>query len=382
MKKKVVFIINVDWYLMLHWLDRIEAIRDDGYEVILITRFTDKENIQRLESAGFKCHELELIRKSVNPILEAKNFLRIYSLIEELSPDIVHAVTVKPIAYAGLVCKLLRIPFIGSITGLGRVFSGTGVSIGVLRIVVKYLYRRVFKNRHSLALFENFEDQTVFINNKIVTSESSQVIAGAGVDPEKFLFCEQYPQGTPVVLFAARMIAEKGIYDFIDAIENLKAQGIPVRAKVAGILDLDALNRVQESKLKEWHSRGVVEWLGQCDNMPELLRSSNVVVLPTKYGEGIPRVLIEAAAVGRPIVATDVAGCREIVKDEYNGFLVPVGDVKQISSAIQKIILSKEKQCQFGKNGRELVLKTFTKEKIIDQTMNAYSLMKQNPESV
>lgn len=381
MKKKVVFIINVDWYLMLHWLDRIEAIRDDGYEVILITRFTDKENIQRLESAGFKCHELELIRKSVNPILEAKNFLRIYSLIEELSPDIVHAVTVKPIAYAGLVCKLLRIPFIGSITGLGRVFSGTGVSIGVLRIVVKYLYRRVFKNRHSLALFENFEDQTVFINNKIVTSESSQVIAGAGVDLEKFLFCEQYPQGTPVVLFAARMIAEKGIYDFIDAIENLKAQGIPVRAKVAGILDLDALNRVQESKLKEWHSRGVVEWLGQCDNMPELLRSSNVVVLPTKYGEGIPRVLIEAAAVGRPIVATDVAGCREIVKDEYNGFLVPVGDVKQISSAIQKIILSKEKQSQFGRNGRKLVLKTFTKEKIIAQTMTAYSLMKQNPES-
>jgi glycosyltransferase involved in cell wall biosynthesis len=374
--KKVAFIINVDWYFLLHWLDRAKAIRDSGYQVIIITRFSNKENFQRLKNAGFKCYEFKLMRKSINPFLEARNLLRIYMLIKELSPKIVHAVTVKPIVYAGLVCNYLRIPFIGSITGLGSVFSSRNVFVDLLKILVKQLYRMVFNNNHSLALFENGDDQKIFLKNRIINPESSRVMLGAGIDLKKFSYDENYPQGTPVVLFASRMIVDKGIYDFIGAIEYLKAKGIAVRAKIAGILDEDALNCVHESELKEWHNKGIVEWLGQCEDMPKLFRSSNVVVLPTKYGEGIPRVLIEAAAVGRPIVASDVAGCREIVKNEYNGFLVPIGDVKKISLAIEKIILNTDKQREFGRNGRDLVQKKFSKEKIIDQTIRAYNLLK------
>jgi glycosyltransferase involved in cell wall biosynthesis len=378
---KVAFIINVDWYFLLHWLDRAQAIRDSGYQVIIITRFSNPKNFQRIKNAGFICYEFKLIRKSVNPFLEARHLFRIYRLIKELSPEIVHAVTVKPIVYAGLVCRYLRIPFIGNITGLGSLFSGRSMFAGLLKILVKQFYRIVFINPHSLALFENGDDQDMFLQNRMTTTESSMVIPGAGIDLKKFSYDENYPQGTPVVLFASRMIVDKGIYDFIGAIEDLKARGIPVRGQIAGILDQDALNCVYESELKKWHELGIIEWLGHCEDMPKLFRSCNVVVLPTKYGEGIPRVLIEAAAVGRPVVATDVAGCREIVKNEYNGLLVPVGDVRKIGLAIEKIILNTNKQREFGRNGRDLVLKKFTKEKIIDQTIRAYSLLKHMPET-
>jgi glycosyltransferase involved in cell wall biosynthesis len=373
--KKVAFIINVDWYFLLHWLDRVQAIRDSGYQVVIITRFSNPENFQRVKDAGFTCYEFKLTRKSVNPLLEARNIFRIYMLIKELSPEIVHAVTIKPVIYAGLVCRYLRIPFMGNITGLGSVFSSRSVFARLLKILVKRFYRLVFSNSNSLALFENGDDQNMFLQNRIITMESSVVISGAGIDLKKFSYDENHPHGTPVVLFASRMIVDKGIYDFIEAIEYLKAQRIPVKAQVAGILDEDALNCVHESQLNQWHDQGIVEWLGQCEDMPKLFRSSNVVVLPTKYGEGIPRVLIEAAAVGRPIVATDVTGCREIVKNEYNGLLVPAGDVKKLSCAIKKVISNTRKQREYGRNGRELVLKKFTKEKIIDQTIRAYTLI-------
>ena len=164
--KKVAFIINVDWYFLLHWLDRAQAIKDSGCRVIIITRFSNKENFQRIKNAGFTCYESNLLRKSINPVIEAKNLFRIYMLIKELSPELVHAVTVKPVVYAGLVCRHLAISFIGSITGLGSVFSSRNIFARLLKILIKQFYRMVFKNKQSFALFENGDYSIYYLQKK------------------------------------------------------------------------------------------------------------------------------------------------------------------------------------------------------------------------
>ncbi|MFL0796702.1 MAG: glycosyltransferase family 4 protein [Cellvibrionaceae bacterium] len=369
--KTLLFVINADWYFKLHWLARAEAARAEGYNVHICTGVSDEKIPDFLEGRGFAVHPIEINRKTLSPLINISALLAIRKVIKAVQPTLVHSITVKPNLFAGLVCGLSKTPLVMSVTGLGRSFSGSHFSDRLARFVITKTYRFICKHRNVRVIFENGDDLSVFKNQSISTPDKLVLIPGAGVDLEEYAYQPEGAQSTLKILFAARMLWDKGLPDVISAVKKLREKGVDVELKVAGILDYDNSAAIPEGKILEWHKCGDIFWLGQQDDMVSLIADSSVVVLPTTYGEGVPRVLIEAAAVGRPLIATDVAGCRDIVEDGKNGFLVRCNQPDAIAVSLEKL-LNPELRREQGKAGRVLVEGKFAQPKVIEKTLNVY----------
>lgn len=372
MGKILVYCINVDWYFALHWLDRAKAAQEAGFTVHVVTNFTKPELKRQFESHGFICHFLQISRKSLSPFVELKVLADFWGQIRKLRPDLVHCVTIKPNIYGGLVCRMLRVPYIMSITGRGGVFSGTGGRNRMVRLLVKSLYKIVGKSPVAGFIFENEDDLDFFVGNKITSSDNGRVIKGAGVDVDTYKFASPPTNQPPIIFFAARLLKWKGLDDLVSAARILRQKGVEFVLQVAGIIDSDCLDAVPERQLVAWHEEGILHWLGQRQDMNLLLAQSDMVALPTTYGEGVPRILIEAASTGRPLVATDVAGCRDIVIDGFNGLLVPSHNPPLLAEALKKLIESKQLCQEYGKNGCRLVEQEFDQRIVIRKHLEVY----------
>lgn len=372
-KGKLAYIINVDWYFSLHWLDRALAAREDGFEVHLITDFTDQANYENLQQKGFICHKISLDRKTMNPFKDLKTFLHIFSSLKSVKPDIVHCITVKPNIYGGIAARFLGMKTILNITGLGLAFSSRTLKASAARHIIKILYKLAANRQSCKIIFENNDDRKTFFATGIGRKENLHVIAGSGVDTNLFSFIPETKRSVPILLFAARMLWDKGLADVVAAAEILTEKGIAFRLEVAGIIDESSQNAIPLSRIHQWHDAKKLYWLGEVKNMPELLSKANIIVLPSSYGEGVPRILIEAAAVGRAIVTTDVTGCRDIVKDGENGFLVEPRSPHQLAEVLEKLLADQALRQKFGKKGRSLVEDVFTQEKVIKKNMALYN---------
>ena len=375
MKKRLLYVINVDWYFCLHWLARARAAQKAGYEVHVATRITDSQYHLVMNAQGFHVHPIHLGRKSINPYQELRSKREISTLIKAVSPALVHAITVKPNIYAGAACRKLKIPCVMTVAGLGSVFSSRGWKKELAKRVITRGYRRVLRNNHQATLiFENQDDAEFFITQRLATAAQINVIPGAGVDTKQFAYQPPREVQLPYrVLFAARLLWDKGLAELIEAVDIMRGKGLVVELLVAGIVDHDNSNAIPLRQVEQWHAEQKINWLGQIKAMAKLIASADVVALPTTYGEGVPRILIEAAAIGRPIVATDVTGCRDIVKNGGNGILVPPWDVNELSIALEKILNSAELREKLSVAGRKLVEMSFCQEKVIDSTIKVYN---------
>ena len=371
--RRLLFIINVDWYFNLHWLARAEAAKAEGFDVHIAAHFTDSTMRHRLEQQGFSTHPLLLHRKSMNPFKDLATKRQISRLIKHVNPVLVHSITVKPNIYAGAVCKRLGVKQVMSVTGLGLAFSSNKLKARLSRKVMTSFYRHAAKNDQLRIIFENSDDEQCFKVEGIGKTGERVVIAGAGVDLSFFKYQVEVEPEVPVILFAARMLWDKGIGDLIRACEILKGRGVEVRLDVAGIIDHESQSAIPESQILEWHNNGNLNWLGQVDDMVKCIGESTLVALPTTYGEGVPRVLIEAAAIGRPIVATNVTGCRDIVQHEKTGFLVSPGSPSEIADKIELLVRDKVLRRKFGLSGRKLVEDVFSQKMVIEKTLEVYS---------
>jgi glycosyltransferase involved in cell wall biosynthesis len=370
--KTLLYTINVDWYFQSHWLQRAEAAQQAGYRVIVLTHFSRPDLKRLFEAQGLECINLDVSRSGLNPIKELRTVVALYRAVRRIRPHLIQTITIKPNLYGGLIAKLLRIPMVSSISGLGIIFSSDSMTHQAIRFWVEKVYRFIYARPGCKVLFQNVDDCRRFVTDHVVQQEQTVVIPGSGVDLAQYAFAPEPNNRPPIVLFAARLLRDKGLHTLIKAAKQLSARGCHFTLQVAGILDPSVPTAIPEQQLIEWDNAGLIDWLGQRNDMPGLLARTNIVCLPTFYGEGIPRILIEAAACGRACVATDIPGCREIVRQGENGLLVPAHDPDALASALQTLIEAPALRRRMGEHGRNMAEQRFSLERVVDQTLAVY----------
>ena len=261
-------------------------------------------------------------------------------------------------------------PAIMSITGLGYAFTSSSRKALFLRAVLHGLLPLLSKRACQRIVFENHDDLLFFLERFGLAQEKLHVLKGIGVDTNEYRFMPER-DGAPVVVLVARMLQDKGVYEFVDAAKGLKSQGVQARFVLVGDVDPPNPAAISRDQLQAWHESGTVEWWGYCENMLSVFAQAHIVCLPS-YREGLSRVLIEAAACGRPIVTTNVPGCKEIVRNGQNGFLVPAKDSKALANALFVLLSDKGLRQIMGRKGRALIEQEFSLEKTIELTFDMY----------
>jgi len=361
---------NEDWYFWSHRRSiAIEAIRR-GYEVVLVSRVNELQ--EEIEQLGIKLIPSRLVRKSVNPFGELKTLLELIRIYRQEKPDIVHHVALKPIIYGTLAARITNIPgIVNAFGGLGHLFSSSNWRTRFLKNLFILILRLTLNNDRIRIILQNPVDFQRLIKKKVVDGDKLKLIRGAGADLGYFIPTEE-PEGTPVLVYAGRLLWSKGVGDFVHALEIIKDQEIDFRAVLIGKPDPDNPESIPINKLEKWEEKGLIEWKGFREDMALELSSATMIVLPTYYGEGVPKILIEAAAASRPIITTKIPGCMEIVKDNWNGLLIPPHKPEELARAICKLINDKDLRQEMGKNGRMLVEKEFSEEIVLEQTFSLY----------
>lgn len=360
---------NTDWYLYNFRLSLAEAARRQGFEVVLVS--PPGQYVRELEQRGFCWLCWNVTRQSVNPLVELPSLFAIAAIYRRQRPDLVHHHTVKTVLYGSLAARATGVPaVVNSITGRGYMYLSGSRKARILRQIAEPLYRLAFAPRRSAAIFENGEDRSYFLRKGLVPEGRTWLIPGVGVDPERFAPGPE-PPGMPVILLAGRLLWDKGIGVLVEAARILRAR-ISARVVLVGEPDPGNPAAVETAMLKQWHQEGVIEWWGWRSDMPSVYNQSHVVALPTAYGEGVPTALLEAAACGRPVVASDIPGCRDAIQEGVTGFLVPPNNPQALAEALERLALDPQLRSKMGAAGRLLVLENFTQERINAATLEVY----------
>ncbi len=373
--KKILLVANTGWYLYNFRLPLARRLRDDGFEVILVS--PEDTYVERLKAEGFETRNLtRLSRRGMNPLAEVFAVLELLKVYRREEPRAVHHFTVKCVLYGTIAAKLTGIKsVVNAVTGLGHIFLGQRWVTRAIRPAVRWLYRRILKARRGLVVFQNPDDLETFVQANLVDPEKTVLIRSSGVCVKQFSPRPSSPDRDaatiPVVLFAGRLLAEKGIYEFVEAARMVKSQR-SVCFQVAGEPDPGNPSSVPPATVEKWRQEGVVDLLGQIEVMADVMAVADMVVLPS-YREGTPRVLLEAAAMGKPLIATDVPGCREVVQDGYNGILVPAQSAAALANAVLALLDDPIQAERMGVNGRQKIEDEFAVDKVVQSTIQAYS---------
>ena len=369
--KHLLIVVNDPLFFLSH---RTNIARRAARAGLTVSVTTPKDKgVEEIEREGFRFYELPLTRWSANPVREVHSLVRIAILYKDIKPDIIHHVTIKPVIYGSLAAQWAKVPcVVNAISGLGQVFSPGNFLTQCRRMLVQLLYRRALAHPNTRVIFQNPDDRDHFIGEKLISETKSVLIKGAGIDAERFSPSPE-PVTPPVVVFAARLLRDKGVSEFVESAQAVVARGIEARFVVAGTSVPGNPNSISEDDLNIWKEKTPVEFIGQCNDMQVLLRESHVMCLPSYYREGIPKALIEASACGLPVVTTDWPGCREIVRDGVNGLLVPPRDVEALTEALCKLINDRALRQKMGKEGRKIVLQEgYTDDAVTEATLSVY----------
>jgi glycosyltransferase involved in cell wall biosynthesis len=375
--KKILLVANTGWYLYNFRLPLARRLRSDGFDVVLVA--PHDTYVQRLEAEGFRVSLLtRLSRRGMNPILEILALLELVRLYWREKPRAVHHFTIKCVLYGTMAAKLSGVrSVVNAVTGLGHIFLGNRLVTRAARPPIRWLYRKILSARRGHVVFQNPDDLETFIGAGLVAPEKTVIIRSSGVCLKKFAprpgDPEQPACGVPTVLFVGRLLKEKGIYDYVEAARIVK-EDLAACFQVAGGPDPGNPSSLSVGVIEDWRQEGAVDLLGHVESIADVMALADLVVLPS-YREGTPRVLLEAAAMGKPIVATDVPGCREVVRDGYNGWLVPLRDPEALAAAISELLQDPRKSRDFGTNGRQMVAEHFSVESVVQETMGVYERM-------
>jgi len=329
----------------------------------------------KLSEAGFRWLPFAMDRRSINPFREILVITRLALLYLRERPEVVHHFTVKCVVYGALAAAIARIPArINAVAGLGYVFSNNSIKARLLRPLLRRLLRWSLNNTRSRLILQNPDDVRTFTQEAIVEDSKVHLIKSSGVDTNRFQPTRgKNVHGQPTkVLLAARMLRDKGIYEYVQAARKLSGAGLSIRLSLAGAPDHGNPASLLQEELDDWAAEGVIEALGHVDDMPAQLAKTDIMVLPSYYGEGVPRCLIEAAACGLPIVTTDSHGCREVVTHGVNGLLVPARNSEALAEAIQCLHDDPNLRRKFGMAARKRALLEFDENIIIANTLAVY----------
>ena len=367
----ILFLVTEDWYFVLHRLPIARAALQSGYKVLIATQLSEHRDM--LEAEGFCVIPMKWRRSSMNPLHALGEIRQILGIYRKYTTDLVHHIALKPSLYGSIAARWSgTAPVVNNLAGLGQAFSSTGLAASVIRQGLITAFRLLFRRHHSCTIVENTDDRQFLIDTVGMSPERAVLILGIGVDEQRFAYHEETEQAVPAVVMVSRLLWPKGVRELVEAGRVLKARGINVVIRLVGKPDEASSVSVPQEALQAWHEQGDIEWLGHQDDIPKIWEQAAIAVLPSYYREGIPRSLLEAAACGRPVVTTDMPGCREIVEDGVNGYLVAPGDVDSLAVALEKLVSAPLLRARMGKAGREMVLQRFTERQVVGQTLDVY----------
>ncbi|MEK0275210.1 glycosyltransferase family 4 protein [Vibrio vulnificus] len=326
-----------------------------------------------LKDYGCHFHKIDLDRGSLNPIKVLKSIFQIKSLLHSLKPQIFHAVTLKPVVVGGIAARLSKLNMISSIAGMGSVFTTNSIVNLVLRNVITFLFRTFVFNESSKVIFQNVDDRNFFTKRKILSPNQCYIIKGAGVDLTRYIYSEPVINKSFDFLFPARLIKEKGILEYLSAAADILSQRNDVVFHVAGDIDPGNPSSLTNADLEKWKSLDGIKFWGHVDNMNELMSKMDVVVLPS-YREGFPKVLIEASAVGRAIITTDVPGCRDAVINHSSGLLVDVKNIDALKCGMLYLLNNPDKIAEMGTVSRKIAEQSYDINSVVTKHLEIYEV--------
>ena len=366
----IVFLVTEDWYFWSHRLPVARAARAAGARVIIATR-VEKLGAE-IEREGFELVALPWRRRSHNPWSELRAFLAIIALYRRERPDIVHHVAIKPVVYGGMAARLAgaRIQ-VNAIAGLGYVETSRQPRARVLRGVFNSVLRFAWSGTGVHVIVQNPDDRAALSRTGLVPAAHVHMIRGSGVDVERFVSSPEPPAPPVRAIYGGRLLWSKGIRELVDAALVLRARRVPVEVVLVGDPDVENPESIPADAVKSWVHDGLVKHEPWADDMTSVWRGAHIAVLPS-YREGLPKALLEAAACGRPLVATEVPGCREIARDGVNALLVPPRDAGALADAIAKLALDAPLRARLGAAGREIVVNEYAESIVVKETLALY----------
>lgn len=368
--KKLLIVVNVDWFFISHRLCIAEKAVELGWEVLVAAEDTGRST--EITTKGITFINISFSRSGTNLLQETKTLFLFYRLYKKVKPDIVHHVTLKPVIYGSVISKLLKIKgTLSAISGLGYNFTSNRESM-VQKVMIR-LMKYGFNQKNLSIIFQNQDDYQETLKLGIISKLNTiNFIKGSGVNLQEFNYSKPLNNGRIKILFPTRMLWDKGVSELREATKILKDN---YKGKIlfvlAGLADNANKAGVPENYLREWEENDYVKWIGYSKDMVSIYKESDIVVLPS-YREGMPKSLIEACAIGRPIVTTNAIGCKECVDEGKNGYKVPVKSISELASAIEKLILSESDRLRMGSYSRNKAEKEFSEEMVINKHLNIY----------
>ena len=350
---KLLFLVTEDWYFWSHRLPMARAALAAGFTVGVATRID--AHGERIRAEGFALHALGWRRGEFGPLAGLRSIAEIYRLYRRERPDLVHHISVKPVIYGGLAAFLAGIPaVVSSLTGMGYSLASQGLRARIARLPVSLALRLLLAWRRSVLVVQNEAHRTALLALAPGAGDRIVVIRGSGVDTGHFTALPDPPERPVEIGFVGRLLADKGVRVLVEAYRRLLARGVPLRLVLAGLPDPESPTSIPEAEIRTWLALPGLTWLGQVSDVREVWARAHIAVLPS-FHEGLPKSLLEAAACARPIVATDIPGCREVAIAGRNAVLVPVGDAAALADAIERLARDDGLRQRFGAASRSVV---------------------------
>lgn len=370
-KIKILFLVNDLGFFCSHRLPIAEASKLNGFEVVIGYGELGSADAKQLEHKGFKLSFVPMERGGLNLFRDLKNFFHMWYFFKAEKPDIVHLVTIKPYLYGGIISRLTGVQsLVSAVSGLGTLFVHDDFKSKLFRFILFPFYRLAFSHPNQRVILQNEDDAKLLIEFGVLDPVKIKLIKGSGVKLDDFLNLTE-PKGVPIICFAARLLRDKGIYEYVEASRILKERGVQARFLLAGDLDVKNPSGINLDQLNQIKEKNHVEIVGYQDNISTFYENSHVVCLPS-YREGLPKSLVEAAAASRAVVTTNVPGCRDAIIPNKTGLLVPVNDSKKLADALQWLIEHPLERIEMGKEGRKLAENEFNIEKIVQRHLEIY----------
>lgn len=364
---RLVYVVTEDWYFCSHRLQLAIKAKAAGFDVWVLTRVQQHGDVIR--AAGLHLIPIRMVRRKTSISGEVRSILELSRLFRQVRPNIIHNVALKPVVYGTVAAWMARAGVVvNAIAGLGWVFVSRSLKARVLRVVAPSVLRRILGA--GWVIVQNPDDLS-FLRKLGVKPRGVHVVKGAGVDLSIFSSTEELRTEMPVVMLLGRMLWDKGVGEFVEAARTLSSRGIRARFVLVGGKDSSNPAGIPGHVLGQWVQEGVIEWWGHRDDVPSTYAQANLVCLPS-YREGLPKSLVEAAACGRAIVATDVPGCKEVVRHGFNGLLVPARNASALSDAIERLLDDENLRRQMALNGRRLAEEEFSLAYVVRETLAVY----------
>jgi glycosyltransferase involved in cell wall biosynthesis len=359
----ILFVATEDYYFALHWLPLAVQAKNAGFKVIVATRFV--HHLDLVERSGLCALPFEMDRRGLNPFGVIRESFKLSEIFKRECPDIVHLISLRPVVIGGIAARFAGISnIVSSVTGMGYVFTGSAPRF--LRLLIERALPWLLSR--GVTVSQNEEDAGQLIDMGVSKAQLRVIPGASGIDTEHFSPV-QAPDGLPIIMMPSRLLWDKGVMEFVEAARLLR--NLHARFVLVGAPDAGNPSSVSKGEIDIWVNEGVIEWWGYREDMPSTLRQAAIVCLPS-YREGLPVALLEAMACGKPCVTTDVHGCRDAVRHEDNGLLVPMKDHEALAVAIRRLLDSPKLRERMGWRGREKVIREFGQEQVVGKTLDIY----------